>query len=134
MLIRTTDDKAAGCKQMQTTREMQNGCPNQASYKAGTKAKKKKKKIKKEKERMVKKKGKREKKQQHFLRRKRRQVMSASKGQRLDTRNPCTRYNPLSSDKTRQGNRRSRTTPHKERMSGLVKHRDYPHPPPTRTS
>ena len=27
---------------------------------------------------------------------------------------------------TRQGNRRSRTTPHKERMSGLVKHRDYP--------
>ena len=26
----------------------------------------------------------------------------------------------------RQGNRRSRTTPHKERMSGLVKHRDYP--------
>ena len=27
---------------------------------------------------------------------------------------------------TRQGNRRSRTTPHKERMSGIVKHRDYP--------
>ena len=27
---------------------------------------------------------------------------------------------------TRQGNRRSRTTPHKERMSGLVKHRYYP--------
>ena len=28
---------------------------------------------------------------------------------------------------TRQGNRCSRTTPHKERMSGLVfKHRDYP--------
>ena len=27
---------------------------------------------------------------------------------------------------TRQGNRRSRTTPQKERMSGLVKHRDYP--------
>ena len=26
----------------------------------------------------------------------------------------------------RQGNRRSRTTAHKERMSGLVKHRDYP--------
>ena len=25
---------------------------------------------------------------------------------------------------TRQGNRRSRTTPHKERMRGLVKHRD----------
>ena len=27
---------------------------------------------------------------------------------------------------TRQGDRRSRTTPHKEKMSGLVKHRDYP--------
>ena len=27
---------------------------------------------------------------------------------------------------TRQGNRRSRTIPHKERMRGLVKHRDYP--------
>ena len=27
---------------------------------------------------------------------------------------------------TRQGNRRSQTTPHKERMSGLVKYRDYP--------
>ena len=27
---------------------------------------------------------------------------------------------------TRQGNRRSRTTTHKERMRGLVKHRDYP--------
>ena len=26
---------------------------------------------------------------------------------------------------TRQGNRRSRTTPHKERMRGLAKHRDY---------
>ena len=25
-----------------------------------------------------------------------------------------------------QGSRRSRTTPHKERLSGLVKHRDYP--------
>ena len=27
---------------------------------------------------------------------------------------------------TRQGNRRSQTTSHKERMRGLVKHRDYP--------
>ena len=27
---------------------------------------------------------------------------------------------------TRQGNRRSRTTPHTKRMRGLVKHRDYP--------
>ena len=29
---------------------------------------------------------------------------------------------------TWQGNRRSRTTPHKERMRGLVKHRAYPYP------
>ena len=27
---------------------------------------------------------------------------------------------------TRQGNRRSRTTTHKERMRGFVKHQDYP--------
>ena len=27
---------------------------------------------------------------------------------------------------TWQGNRRSQTTPHKERMSGLIKHQDYP--------
>ena len=27
---------------------------------------------------------------------------------------------------TQQGNRRSSTTPHKERMRGLVKHQDYP--------
>ena len=27
---------------------------------------------------------------------------------------------------TQQGNRRSRTTPLKERMRGLIKHRDYP--------
>ena len=29
---------------------------------------------------------------------------------------------------TRQGNRHSRTTPHKERMRGLIKQRDYPPP------
>ena len=63
---------------MQTTREMQNGCPNQASgYEMADKPKIKKK------ERMVKKKGQRERKQQqHFLKRKRRQVMSVSNGTR----------------------------------------------------
>ena len=36
--------------------------------------------------------------------------------------------NHLAVTTTRQGYRRSRTTPHKERMSGFVKHRDYaPH-------
>ena len=34
--------------------------------------------------------------------------------------------NHLAVPTTRQGDRRSRTTPHKERMRGLVKHRDYP--------
>ena len=54
----------------------------------------------KKKEHMVKKKGKRERKQQqHFLKRKRRQAM----GQRLDTRNPCTQYNPLSSNNNTAG-------------------------------
>ena len=46
---------------------------------------------------MVEKKRKREKnKKQHFLKRKRRQEMSASNGTKVDTRNPCTRYNPFS--------------------------------------
>ena len=72
MLIRTTIDKASGCKQMQT-REIQNGQLTSVYEKVN------KPKIKK-KERMVKKKGKRKKKQQHFLKKKRRQVMSASNG------------------------------------------------------
>ena len=80
---------------MQTTRERQNGKLTSGYEKVN------KPKIKKE-ERMVKKKGEREKKQQqHFLKRKRRQVMSVSNG--LDTRNPCTRYNPLSSDNNTAG-------------------------------
>ena len=33
--IRTTDDIGSGCKQMQTKREIQNGCPNQASSDSG---------------------------------------------------------------------------------------------------
>ena len=54
------------------------------------------------KERMVKTKGQRERKQQHFLKRKRRQVMSASNGTKA-AHNPCTRYNPLSSDNNTAG-------------------------------
>ena len=54
--------------------------------------------------------------------------MSASNGAKAGTRNPCTRYNltHLAVTTTRRGNRRSRTIPRKERMRGLVKHRDYP--------
>ena len=46
--------------------------------------------------------------------------MSASNGTKAGTTH-------LAVTTTQQGNRRSRTTPHKERMSGLVKHPDY-HP------
>ena len=81
----------------------------------------------KKKERMVKTEGKRQRKQQHFLKRKRRQVMSASNGTKAGVhviRVHDTTH--LAVTTTRQGNRRTRTTPHKERMRGLVKHRDYP--------
>ena len=64
---------------MQTTREMQNGCPNSGKLISGHEMANKPK-IKKKKERMVKKMGKRERKQQHFLKTKRRQVMSTSNG------------------------------------------------------
>ena len=36
-VLRTTDHKASGYEQMQTIRQMQKGCPNQASYQAGMK-------------------------------------------------------------------------------------------------
>ena len=74
------------------------------------------------KERMVKTKGQRERKQQHFLKRKKRQVMSASKGTKADTRNPCTRHNPLSSDNNMAGQQMLMNYLTQERMSGLVKH------------
>ena len=56
----------------------------------------------KKREHMVKKKGKRERKQ-HFLKRKKRQAMSPSNGTKADTHNPCTQYNPLSSDNNTAG-------------------------------
>ena len=61
---------------MQTTREMLNGCPNQASgYEMANKPNIKDERSHGEKE------GERERKQQqHFVKRKRRQVMSASNG------------------------------------------------------
>ena len=46
--------------------------------------------------------------------------------QRLDTRNPCARTPHVAVTTTLWDNRRSRTTPHKERTNGIVKHRDYP--------
>ena len=76
---------------------------------------------------MVKKKGKRERKQQqHFLKRKEASNISEQrdKGWIHVIRVHDTTH--LAVTTTRQGNRRSRTTPHKERMRGLVKHRDYP--------
>ena len=79
----------------------------------------------KKKERMVKKKGKRERKPQHFLKRKEASNVSEQrdKGWIHVIRVHDTTHLTVT---TRQGNRRSRTTPHKERMSGLIKHQDYP--------
>ena len=45
--------------------------------------------------------------------------------QRLDTRNPCTWYNPLSTDNNTAGQQTLTNYP-TQRLSGLVKHRDYP--------
>ena len=75
----------------------------------------------KKKERMVKKMGKKEK----ITTLSEKKEEASNPGQRLDTRNPCTRYNPLSSDNT-AGQQTLTNTPHKEGMRGLVKHRDYP--------
>ena len=81
----------------------------------------------KKKERMVKKTGKRESKQQQHSEKK---EEASNVSEQLDKgwihviRVHDTTH--LAVTTTWQGNRRSRTTPHKERMSGLVKHRDYP--------
>ena len=78
----------------------------------------------KKKERMVKKKGKRERKPQHFLKRKEASNVSEQrdKGWIHVIRVHDTTH--LAVTTTRQGNRRSQTTPHKERMSSLVKHKN----------
>ena len=80
----------------------------------------------KKKERMVKKKGKREK--TTTLSEKKEEASNVSeqrdKGWIHVIRAHDTTH--LAVTTTRQGNRRSRTTPHKERMRGCVKHRDYP--------
>ena len=65
---------------------------------------------------MVEKNRKREKNKPKTFSEKKEKCQRATR-QRLNTRNPCTRYNPFS---RRQGNRRSRTTPHNERMSGSL--------------
>ena len=74
---------------------------------------------------MVKKKGKREtENKQHFLKRKRRQAMSASNGTKaVDTRN---RVHDTTHLAVTAGQQTLTNYAHKERMSGLVKHRDYP--------
>ena len=81
----------------------------------------------KKKERMVKKKGKRERKTT-TLSEKKEEASNVSeqreKGWIHVIRVHDTTH--LAVTTTQQGNRCSRTTPHKERMRGLVKHRDYP--------
>ena len=61
--------------------------------------------------------GEKREKTKHFLKRKRRQVMQIHVIRVHNTTH-------LAVTTTRQGNRRSRTIPHKETMRGLVKHRD----------
>ena len=80
----------------------------------------------KKKERMVKKKGKREK--TTTTRSEKKEEASNVSEQRDNGWIDVIRvhYATHLAMTTRQGNRRSRTTPHKERMRGLVKHRDYP--------
>ena len=69
---------------------------------------------------MVKKKGKRE-KTTTTLSEKKEKASNVS-----EQRNPCTRYNPLSSDSNTAGQQTLTNYPNKERMRGLVKHWDYP--------
>ena len=110
---------------MQTKREMQNGCPNQASYQAGTKWPiSQRLKERKKKERIVEKERKTNEK--HFLNKQKRGGKKCQRAtrQRLDTRNPCTRHNPFS----RQLHGRATYAyelPHTKNEQ-FVKHRDYP--------
>ena len=82
----------------------------------------------KKKERMVKKKGKEREKTTTALSEKKEEASNVSeqrdKGWIHVIRVHDTTH--LAVTTTRQGNRRSRPTPHKERMRGLVKHRNYP--------
>ena len=110
---------------MQTTREMQNACPNQANSQAGTKwpiSQKEKERTHGEKEA-----EKREKTTTTLSEKKEEAsnvIEQRDKGWIHVIRVHDTIH--LAMTTTRQGNRRSRTTPHKERMCGLFKHRDYP--------
>ena len=65
---------------MQTERQRQNGCPNQASYQAGTKWPIKKKTHGGKEKKKRKKRGTTNNNKKHFLKRKRRQEMSARFG------------------------------------------------------
>jgi len=78
---------------------------------------------------MVEKKRKREKNKPKTLSKKKEEARNVSEQWDKDWTHVIRVHDTIhSAATTRQGNRRSRTTPHKERMSGLVKHRDYsPH-------
>ena len=117
---------------MHTKREMQNGCPNQASWQAGTINQRFKNKTKQKNKTKRTHGGKEEEKREkrsnkHFLKRKRRQEMSASNETKAGYTLSVYTIQSIQPTTTRQGNRRSRTTPHKERKNErIVKHRDYP--------
>ena len=111
---------------------LQNGCPSQASYQAGTKWPMNQRKKKKKKKRILgEKEGEKREKTTTTLSETKEEASNVSEQQDKDWIHVIRVHdtNHLAVTTTRQGNRRSRTTPHKERMRGLVKHRDYPPPP-----
>ena len=57
---------------------------------------------------------------------KKEEASNASKQQNKDWIHVIHVHNTTHLAVTQQGNRRSRTTLHKERMRGLIKHQDYP--------
>ena len=114
---------------MQTKREMQNGCPNQASYQAGTiwpisQRKKKKKK----KNTWWKRRGKERKtNQKHFLNKQKRGGKKCQRAtrQRLDTRNPV--HDTMhSADNNTAGQHALTNYPTQRKNERFVKHRDDP--------
>ena len=82
----------------------------------------------KKKERMVKKKGGKEREKTTTLSEKKEEASNVSEQLDKDWIHVIRVHDTthLAVTTTRQGNRRSKTTPHKERMSGLVKYRDNP--------
>ena len=88
----------------------------------------KKKKKEKKKERTHGRKEEKKQQQQHFLKRKRQEMSASNETKAGYTYSVHTIQLSIQPTTTRQGNRRSRTTPHKERMSGSLNIESTPPP------